>query len=611
MYYKPYEPKADDVFRFAQFVHAETRQRGDEVSFKVCPYCKSAKKDNLYKFSINIRTGVFLCMRDGCKARGNMITLARDFDFSLGNEVDEYYKPQKKFKTFKAPKEPIVPKTPAVKYLEGRGISKSVAEKYQITTMKGRDNILAFPFLHKGEICMIKYRKMDFDPAKDSAKEWSEKGGKPILFGMEQCNLENKTLICTEGQLDSLSVAEAGFENAVSVPTGANGFTWVPYCWDWVRGFERIIVFGDHEKGRITLLDDIAKRFPCEVRHVREEDYKDCKDANDILRKYGIAQVRKCIENAIPVPVSRVIKLSTVKSVDLFKMPKLQTGIRQQDALLFGGLPFGYVHIVTGRRGAGKSTFANQLIVKAVEQGYTSFIYSGELQNDRLQAWIDFQIAGRKHILENTNEDGSPHRFISNANRELIHRWYDEKLFIYDNTVVRNEREDLLKTIEDSIRQYNVKVILLDNLMIALDLDAKQGTDKYERQSRFVKNLVLLAQRYDVMVLLVAHRRKGGYDAEDMSDEVSGSSDITNLAGVVMSYDRLSKSDIEKGKGKEIDRVLITSKNRLFGKVNFKGFVLAYDETSKRVYGQGDDVNYQFAWDGGEEHGDGDETPFD
>ena len=65
---------------------------------------------------------------------------------------------------------------------------------------------------------------------------------------MNNCNLENKTLILTEGQLDSLSVTECGFENAVSVPTGMNGFTWVPHCWDWVHNFEKIIVFGDLDK---------------------------------------------------------------------------------------------------------------------------------------------------------------------------------------------------------------------------------------------------------------------------------------------------------------------------------------------------------------------------
>ena len=78
---------------------------------------------------------------------------------------------------------------------------------------------------------------------------------------MKQCDGFER-LVITEGQIDSLSVDTAGINNAVSVPTGANGFTWVPYCFDWVSRFEEIVVFGDFEKGRMTLLDDIRKRFP-------------------------------------------------------------------------------------------------------------------------------------------------------------------------------------------------------------------------------------------------------------------------------------------------------------------------------------------------------------
>ena len=65
----------------------------------------------------------------------------------------------------------------------------------------------------------VKYRKTDFDKARDKNKEWCEAGTRPILFGMKQC-VDFETLVITEGQIDSLSVSEAGVKNAVSVPTG-------------------------------------------------------------------------------------------------------------------------------------------------------------------------------------------------------------------------------------------------------------------------------------------------------------------------------------------------------------------------------------------------------
>ena len=69
--------------------------------------------------------------------------------------------------------------------------------------------------------------------------------------------------------------------------------------------------------------------------------------------------------------------------------------------------------------------------------------------------------------------------------------------------------------------QYGIKVVLIDNLMTAIDLDADGSAEKYDRQSRFVKKLARLAMQYEVLILLVAHRRKNGF-AGDANDEVRG-----------------------------------------------------------------------------------------
>ena len=78
-----------------------------------------------------------------------MITLARDFDFSLGIEVDEYYQPRKQYRRLKTPSKPIEPLPESVEYLEGRGISEAVARQYEITVHAKRDDVLVFPFLMK------------------------------------------------------------------------------------------------------------------------------------------------------------------------------------------------------------------------------------------------------------------------------------------------------------------------------------------------------------------------------------------------------------------------------------------------------------------------------
>lgn len=588
-----YEFNPDDAFRFARFVGIKTYQHGDELIFKECCYCHGKGRSNEDKFAINLKTGVFNCLRASCGAHGNMITLAKDFDFSLGRDFDNYYAPKKRYQTIKHGEKTIIPKPAALKYLEGRGISKETAERYEITTRKDDDNIIVFPFRDEaGRLWSAKYRRANFDKDKDKNKEWCEKDRKPILFGMYQCNMENKRLVICEGQIDSLSVAESGIENAVSVPTGANGFTWVPYCWDFVNQFETIVVFGDYEKGHITLLDEISRRFrKHKVLHVREEDYKDCKDANDILRKYGKEQVVGCVENAVPIPIKNIIDLADVEDVDVFELEKLRTGIRQLDDLLYGGLPFGGITLITGKTGKGKSCLASQIIAYALFNGYVCFAYSGELPNYLFRAWLDFQIAGKNHVIEYQNKWGDKRLNVSKVNRAEIANWYRGKCFLYDNSVIpdeEDERKALLDLIEDAIMQYGVRVVLIDNLMTALDLDASKGADKYDKQSAFIKKMTRIALMHNVLILLVAHKRKNNFSGND-NDEIAGSSDIANLGMITLSYDSDKKID-------ESQRLLKVPKNRLFGKVETYGFLLNYDEKSKRIYGVGDNLDFDFGW---------------
>ncbi len=594
-----YEFKEQDAYAFSRHVGIQARERNGQLHFDRCPYCGGSRQNkNDRCFAISLRTGQFKCLRASCGVTGNMINLSKDFDFSLGTEADEYYRPRKKYRRLKTPPKPIEPKDPAVRYLKSRGILPAVASIYEITTQNDHENILVFPFYdEKGRMQYVKYRKTDFDPEKDKNKEWCERDCKPILFGMKQCNDKFDRLIVTEGQLDSLSVASAGLENTVSVPNGANGFTWVPYCFNWVSKFEEIVVFGDFEKDHMTLLEDFQKRFPGRILHVREQDYQGCKDANELLQKYGEEAVRKAVKNAVMAPVQRVLSLAEVENVNIYELPKLKTGIRELDRTLYGGLPFGMVCVIAGKRGGGKSTLASWIMANAVEQGYSTFAYSGELPNYLYKSWFDFQIAGRNHIVENETSYGTVNRFITNRNQELINAWYQERAYIYDSRIVEtDEQEDLLKSVTRAIMQYGIRVVLIDNLMTAMYIDEKPGTDKYDQQGRFVRELTKIAIRHDVLILLVAHRRKNTA-SPDANDEISGSGDITNLAGITLSYDRGDKEEINKGFMDEEQRKLIIAKNRLFGKVDLKGMILSYDERSKRIYGPRDDVNVQFGWD--------------
>ena len=555
---------------------ARTRTSGDELQFKICPYCRSSKDQ--YTFAINLKTGTFNCLRASCGVKGNMITLHKDFGFSLGQEADRYYDGEKKYRDIHRARK-IDVKPAAIRYMMSRGISEAVTVKYNITTQKANENILVFPFEDKdGVLRFVKYRKTDFQKGKDKNKEWCERGCMPILFGMSQCNMQNKTLIMTEGQIDSLSVTEAGFENAVSVPTGKNGFTWVPHCWDFLQNFETLIVFGDYERGEITLLSDMEQRFHGTVKHVRPEDYRDCKDANELLQKYGPEAVKAAVNNAEPSPIREVISLDMVKRENLADMEHMRTTLEELDRML-GGFYMGQLILLTGERGDGKSTLASQFATAALAQAYSVFFYSGELMDWYFKAWFDFQCAGPKYINGARNSYGSETYSVDGAALDRIERWYKDRFFLYRNeTALEDEHKTLLETMETAIKQYGCRVLFLDNLMTAIADDLSK--DQYRQQTAFVKRLALMAKEYNVLIFLVAHPRKSnGYQFGN--DDVAGSSNITNLVDVTLRYTRPFDTEDPDNPA----RVLQVLKNRLNGRTHRRNecIKLYFNESSRRI----------------------------
>jgi len=580
----------EDARRFAREQGIKAGQRGNELHFQKCPYCGRNTTDK-NTFAINLTTGAFNCKRSSCGAKGNMLTLAKDFNFSLGRDVDAYLSGGKRFKNMrKYPRPKTKPK--AVEYMESRGISKAVTESYALTTQRDHDNILVFPFFDDdGNMQFAKYRNTEFVKGETKGnKEWCEANCKPILFGMDKCDPEvnDGTLVMTEGQIDSLSCIEAGIKNAVSVPTGANGFTWVPYCWDFLGKFKTLIIFGDHEKGHITLLAEMQNRFHGMVKHVREEDYLDCKDANEILRKYGKQAVADAVARAVPVEDERFKKLSEIQRKDLTEVPIMSTGLPALDAVI-GGFYFGQLIVLTGERGKGKSTLGSQFVVSAVDQGHTTMCYSGEMPDWLFQDWFDRQCAGQMHINNRRRADGYVDYLINAESAAKIHAWYDDKVYLYDDTVLagREEQEALPDVVRKAVTQYGCRVILLDNLMTAMKDDTAR--DFYRQQSEFVRELADIARQYEVIIFLVAHPRKTNA-ADFRNDDVSGSGNITNLAHMVLNYtDPRDKDDPG-------DRILQVAKNRLTGRTLQKGIPLWFQESSKRITDKEHVFNWRYGW---------------
>lgn len=270
-----YKLEQSDIYAFASRMGIAVKPKGNEIKFQRCPYCGSSRQDQ-WTFSINAVTGAYCCPRASCGASGHFVGLARDFDFPLDSIAPKQYK--------ELPRVRLLTSTPAEEYLFRRGIRKEVTRAYGITTSPQDENQLIFPFYRRqqdadGKVYekmeFVKYRLIDYDKSRHKAKEWCESECKPILFGMDHCDpAKSRTLVITEGQIDSLSLASAGIPNAVSVPNGARGFTWVEHCRDFVAQFDTVVVFGDCERGSITLVNEMRELFPnVKIRTPRLKDY--------------------------------------------------------------------------------------------------------------------------------------------------------------------------------------------------------------------------------------------------------------------------------------------------------------------------------------------------
>ena len=559
-----YEFKEDDAVRFASHVGIRFRKKGDELVFATCPYCRAQKSKE--KFAINTRTGKFQCFRASCGMKGNMITLSKDFDFQLSEEVDRYFNRNNwngRFRRFKENHKESSDK--AIEYLESRGISEAVCRRYEITSKDKQPEIIVFPFRNEnGELKFIKYRNTEFQKGiTKGSKEWCESDCMPILFGMNKCE-DFTQLIITEGQIDSLSVTQSGFKNAVSVPTGAQGSTWVPHCYDWVQKFDEIIIFGDCEKGKITLVEMIQSRFSNKkIRVVRIEDYHGYKDANEILQNIGVSGITSAINNAETILSEQVIDMASVEYRNFDDIPRVPTGFSKLDRLLKGGFMFGTVVLLTGKRGNGKSTVGSQFVCEALKAGYNAYMYSGELPNFWVKEWIDVQLYGKQRLTK--------------SEIERCEHFYRGRLYLYNNDIIETEElQDLLKVTTDTIIKKDIKFVVIDNLMTALESDYNETL--YRKQSNFVGQLAKLAKALQVVIVLIAHPRKTSNTSkyELDNDDVSGSADITNRVDTVINYEKPKDLTVPDNQ-----RMLNVTKNRLWGYVG--QFDVWYSDESRRT----------------------------
>lgn len=582
-----YEYDKEDLQGLIDFLGIPTKKSGREIQFKYCPICHSSKAD-MWTASINEEKGLFHCHRGSCPNPDlNFLSLSKAVGYAVPMHGE--YKPYR----YTQPKERNT-RQEAADYLQGRGISMETSRRYFCTVKRDNPEVLVFPFYDEQNILQcVKFRHIKPKPenVEKWSKEWFDKPSnlkedekvKPILFGMYQCDpAADSRLIITEGQIDSLSVAEAGYINAVSVPNGKNGFTWLDNCKDWIESnFTQLIVFGDNEKDGMTLLERLTQEISIEVKAVRLSDYLGCKDANEILQQHGIVAIMDCIERAVIPPLNGIISVSSVKKQDRSQVMRCRSGFQMLDRCITG-LETARLYVVTGKRGEGKSTFISQIVANILtmndEKQPKALIYSGELQNNNFKMWIYRQCSDESDIIHTESEEYGDEYDVQDYKVLELDGVFCDKLFIVSDEINADLSVDLTQLFTDAVKRYKVNYLVIDNLMSLVGREDYQ--DQYSKQSQIVSKLAVMAHSLNIGIFLIAHPKKSS--TGDLLNDISGSADIVNLADVTLWFSR-DRSDHRR------DGVLEVMKNRVNGKL-----LLAKRDAKGAVTDGGDEISIAY-----------------
>ncbi len=209
------------------------------------------------------------------------------------------------------------------------------------------------------------------------------------------------------------------------------------------------------------------------------------------------------------------------------------------------GLEVG-VTLLVANTNAGKSTFVQGVIARAIEQGYKVFSFAGEHTAQSFLQLLYHQNSTKKDYVpiayknwkgEDTN---IVDWYITEEREKAIKEKFDGKLFIYSNKAKR-DIDTMIDAMRSCYEEQGARFFVIDN-MISID---NISSNVFAEQTAITEKIRTFALNYKVIVLLVAHQRKNekGSFLIDIQD-VAGSQNISNKAyNVIAQYrtDMLNK----------------------------------------------------------------------
>ena len=267
----------------------------------LCPVCSHTRKKKTLKcFSFNLGKNAGRCNHCG-------VVLVSKLEQPLKLTQIEYKRPKWQNNTKLSDK--------LVKWFEARKITQYVLNDFKITEglewmpqTNKNENTIQFNYFRFGELINIKYR--------DANKNFKLFKDAEMIFYNLDAAIDNKEIIIVEGEMDVLALSQCGVNNVISVPNGctdkgAINVQYLDNCIDFFDTDTKFILALDNDKVGIRLKDELARRLGYE--NCKQVTFKDCKDANDCLIKYGQNVTKECLLDAKEFPIIGVFDANDIQ----------------------------------------------------------------------------------------------------------------------------------------------------------------------------------------------------------------------------------------------------------------------------------------------------------
>lgn len=337
---------------------------GEEAS--ICPECSEKRKKKTVKcFSFNHDKSAGRCGH--CQIT---LVIKREYE-----PRKEYKRPEWKNNTELS--------NALIKWFESRFITQETVKHFKITEgpewmpqVQKEVNTVQFNYFRDGVLINKKYR--------DGFKNFKlHKDAELILYNLDAIK-DSEEVIIVEGEADAMAIHQAGYPFVVSVPNGAGtgkiNFDYLDNCIEYFHNKTKIYLATDNDLPGRNLQEQLAERFGKERCY--KVQFKDCKDSNDCLIKYGIQGIIESFQDKKEYPLEGVSTINDYSDeIDDMYNNGLPKGSKTMMSNFNKHFSFhkGYIYTFTGKPGDGKSDFVDQITLQlSVTSNWKGGFYSPE-----------------------------------------------------------------------------------------------------------------------------------------------------------------------------------------------------------------------------------------